>query len=118
MSAARSPFARRPRKSRALALGLSATGLLGLILACQPEEATPEEHGAGVEAGEALTGFPWTDATQSSGLDFVLRSGAVPPTQILEVKGGGLALFDWNADGELDLFVPNGASLELSLIHI
>ncbi len=35
----------------------------------------------------------------------------MPSTQILEVKGNGLALIDYNKDGHLDLFVPNGATL-------
>ena len=38
-------------------------------------------------------------------------SGAVPSSQILEVKGGGLALIDFDGDGDRDLLVPNGATL-------
>lgn len=41
----------------------------------------------------------------------VLTSGEMPSTQILEVKGNGLALLDYNNDGLLDLFAPNGATL-------
>ncbi len=51
------------------------------------------------------------DVTESSGLQFVTTSGAVPSTHILEVKGGGVALIDFDEDGDEDLFFPNGATL-------
>ncbi len=38
--------------------------------------------------------------------------GAANPTQILEVNGTGLALFDFDNDDDLDLFVVNAASLD------
>jgi len=39
-------------------------------------------------------------------------AGHEPPREIPETKGGGLALFDFDRDGDLDLFVPNSATLE------
>jgi hypothetical protein len=57
------------------------------------------------------SGIRFTDATAESGLDFVTTSGATPSTQILEVKGGGVALIDRDEDGDLDVFVPNGATM-------
>lgn len=52
-----------------------------------------------------------TDVTAQSGVSATMVSGATPSTQILEVKGGGLALIDADGDGDFDLFMPNGATL-------
>ncbi len=54
----------------------------------------------------------FVDITKNSGIDFTTTSGKTPSTQILEVKGGGLALLDFDGDGDYDLFVPNGATLD------
>ena len=60
----------------------------------------------------AVPALHFTDVTASSGVALTLTSGRSPSTQILEVKGGGLALIDYDGDGDLDLFVPNGATLD------
>ena len=52
------------------------------------------------------------DATAASGIDLELTSGRMPSTAIVEVKGCGLALIDFDGDGDRDLFFPNGATLD------
>ncbi|MDA0214229.1 MAG: CRTAC1 family protein [Planctomycetota bacterium] len=52
------------------------------------------------------------DVTAESGIDFVTTSGAMPSTQIIEVKGGGIAIIDMDNDGDFDLFFPNGSKLD------
>ena len=56
-------------------------------------------------------GVTFVDVTRSAGLSgFQRRSGGAAKDYILEAKGGGLALLDYDGDGWLDLYLVNGAS--------
>ncbi len=54
----------------------------------------------------------FTDAAQAAGLDFVHVSGGPQQRYILEAMGSGVALFDFDADGWLDVFAVNGTHTE------
>src|SRR5262245_53295085 len=54
----------------------------------------------------------FVDGTAEAGIDFVMTSGRKPSREILEVNGGGVALFDYDLDGDLDLFLANGATMD------
>ena len=61
----------------------------------------------------SASGFNFTTLKNSeSGIDLILTSGKQPTSEILEVNGGGLALIDFDNDGDQDLFILNGATLE------
>ncbi|MDG1837651.1 MAG: CRTAC1 family protein [Phycisphaerales bacterium] len=51
------------------------------------------------------------DVTDQSGLQFVTTCGSDPSTQIVEVNGPGVCLLDADGDGDLDVFIANGATI-------
>ena len=46
------------------------------------------------------------------GVDFVLRSSPTSRKYLIETMGGGVALFDYNNDGLLDIFLVNSGRLK------
>jgi len=62
-------------------------------------------------AEQRTSGIRFVDATPEAGIDFAMTSGGDPSRYILEIDGGGVALFDYDGDGDLDLFLANGATL-------
>jgi hypothetical protein len=66
----------------------------------------------GPPAALAQGALRFTEVPGSAGIDLVITSGAMPSREILEVNGGGIALLDYDRDGDLDVFLANGATLE------
>jgi len=46
-----------------------------------------------------------------SGLDFVLNNGTIPEKPVIDSVLGGVALFDFDNDGFVDIFFTNGAQI-------
>ena len=68
--------------------------------------------GAGLEAMPEVPVF--RDVTAGSGIDFSYQNGATGRFYFAEMMGGGSALFDYDNDGDLDLFLPQGHLLQTS----
>ncbi len=55
--------------------------------------------------------FELIDVTDQTGPHFTTTCGEPTPTQIVEVNGPGITLFHADSDGDLDIFVANGATM-------
>lgn len=56
--------------------------------------------------------FRFTDITQTSGVDFTYYGNPSPQHYMVEQNGGGVACFDYDQDGQLDLFFSNGSHFD------
>ncbi len=87
---------RRAAQFSCMALGAA------LLPHCNSEEPSAQVHNPI---------FRFSTLVGETGINLTTTSGTQPSTQILEVNGGGLGLIDFDNDGDLDLFVANGATL-------
>jgi hypothetical protein len=66
------------------------------------------------EPSDESAGAPWfREVTAGSGVDFTHRNGAeAGHLTILESLGGGVALFDYDGDGRMDIFLTGGGTFD------
>ena len=104
-----------------LAILLCATGH-GVALQPSPNP-TPERTGRSYSSADlpktppppgpqARSPLSFTDVTVQSGISFTHASSKTSSKYLLETMGGGVAIFDYNNDGRMDLFFTNGAELK------
>jgi len=68
-------------------------------------------RGAGFAAPSAPAEEIFSDQTKEAGIDFVHFNGMAGLHFYPETMGSGVALFDYDNDGRLDIFLVNGAAL-------
>jgi len=69
--------------------------------------AAPERPASVLKAPAPVT---FVERGEEAGLDFILDHNPTPEKHLPETMAGGLAVFDANGDGLLDLFFTNGAT--------
>jgi hypothetical protein len=92
------------RKACVLAFTLLFSSLVSLALA--QETARPTAPRPKETAGQ------FVDVTKASGIHFQYKSSHSTRKYLIEAMGAGVALFDYDNDGRLDIFLVNGAPLE------
>jgi hypothetical protein len=82
-----------------------------IALSCSPSPVPPSTN---PPAAEEPTGPAWfEDVTNAAGLDHTYRNGEeTGHFAIIESIGGGVALFDFDHDGLIDVFLPGGGRYE------
>src|SRR6202142_4565730 len=58
--------------------------------------------------GALAAAGPIFDVKPPRGLDFTLLNSPTPQKYLIETMPGGVAIFDYNNDGLLDIFLVNG----------
>src|SRR5690349_25172817 len=87
-----------------LFLGVFLFALLMGVVAAQQSGSAPDSRNA----------FPgkFVDITSASGIRFNYLSSHTPKHYLPETMGPGVALFDYDNDGRLGIFLVNGAPLQ------
>ena len=60
---------------------------------------------------QAPAKIQYVDVTKASGVTYHQSNSATPSKYLIETMGGGVALFDYDNDGWVDIFFVNGAKL-------
>jgi enediyne biosynthesis protein E4 len=73
----------------------------------------PRHGNAAAPVAASLT---FTDVTKAAGITFI-NAAAAEKKYIVESMGGGAAMFDYDGDGKLDLYLTNSYSVEAALAN-
>lgn len=89
--------------------------LFGFFPLCSPTQENPRAPVEQKSSDQSATLSPapakFTDVTAALGINFEYLASHTSKKYLIETMGSGVALFDYDNDGRLDIFVVNGAPL-------
>jgi enediyne biosynthesis protein E4 len=89
--------------------------LLGLLVPCAIAQQAPKPIVNATSPVQPAVATPevtkFTDVTSTLGINFEYVASHTSKKYLIETMGSGVALFDYDNDGRLDIFVVNGAAL-------
>jgi hypothetical protein len=93
--------------------------LIGIGAALWVQAFTPSQESSGKapatgskNSPASLSGVSFEDFAHQAGIDFRLICGGPEKLYIMESMCGGIAVFDYDNDGWMDIFLVNGSTLE------
>ena len=82
------------------------------LLPAQKKESLPRTPPPIAKKSAGPPGAQFVDATRAAGIDFHLTCGSPEKRYIMESTCGGVAVFDYDNDGWMDILLVNGSTLE------
>lgn len=82
---------------------------LALVTAHAQRASTPAQSNSSAADGAGQVPGRFVDVTQKVGIDFVHQAPHTSRKYLMDTMGSGVALFDCDNDGRLDIFLVNGA---------
>jgi hypothetical protein len=68
-------------------------------------------YGSATKSLPAVSPITFRNGAKAAGPDFVLENSPTPQKHLIETMPGGVADFDYNGDGLLDIYLTNGAAI-------
>jgi hypothetical protein len=66
----------------------------------------------GLSKGAAGAAFVFNDVTEQTGIDFIHTDGGTGNYYVMETVTAGLALFDYDGDGDIDIYFLNSRAMD------